>query len=102
MWLVNKLKGFIFLVLVFVSSLLGSLVFGGFLLPVFFLRPALYRHLYDYMIGLWLWFAAVSFFSGVYKMNDLVLVFSCNHVCICISADDGDSDLPRSRNENAG
>jgi len=61
-WLVNKLKGFLFLVLLFVSSLLGSLVFGGFLLPVFFLHPAVFRHLYDYMIGLWLWFAAVRLF----------------------------------------
>jgi len=62
-WFVNKFKGFIFLVLVFLSSFLGSLVFGGFLLPIFFFRPAVYRHLYDYMIGLWLWFAAVRLFS---------------------------------------
>jgi len=59
---VNKLKGFMFLVLLFLSSFLGSLVFGGFLLPVFFLRPSVFRHLYDYMIGLWLWFAAVRLF----------------------------------------
>jgi len=59
---VNRLKGFLFLVLLFLSSFLGSLVFGGFLLPIFFLRPAVYRHLYDYMIGLWLWFAAVRLF----------------------------------------
>jgi len=65
-WRVNKLKGFMFLVLLFVSSLFGSLVFGGFLLPVFFLRPATYRHLYDYMIGLWLWFAAVRLFSDFF------------------------------------
>jgi len=58
----NKFKGFIFLVLLFLSSFLGSLVFGGFLLPIFFLHPAVYRHLYDYMIGLWLWFAAVRIF----------------------------------------
>jgi len=61
-WLVNKLKGFMFLVLLFLSSFLGSIVFGGFLLPVFFVRPAVYRRLYDYMIGLWLWFAAVRIF----------------------------------------
>jgi len=61
-WLVSKLKGFMFFVLLFISSFLGSLVFGGFLLPVFFIRPAIYRHLYDYMIGLWLWFAAVRLF----------------------------------------
>jgi len=59
---VNKLKGVVFLVLLFVSSFLGALVFGGFLLPIFFLRPAIFRHLYDNMIGLWFWFAAVRFF----------------------------------------
>ena len=58
---VNKLKGVVFLVLLFVSSFLGALVFGGFLLPIFFLRPAIFRHLYDNMIGLWFWFAAVRF-----------------------------------------
>jgi len=62
-WFVNKFKGFIFFVLLFLSSFLGSLVFGGFLLPIFFLRPAAYRQLYDYMIGLWLWFAAVRLFG---------------------------------------
>ena len=55
----NKFKGFIFFVLLFLSSFFGTLVFGGFLLPVFFLHPAVYRHFYDCMIGLWLWFAAV-------------------------------------------
>jgi len=59
-WCVNKLKGFMFVVLLFFSSFWGSLVFGGFLLPIFFLWPSAYRQLYDYMIGLWMWFAAVS------------------------------------------
>jgi len=65
----NKFKGFMFLVLLFFSSFFGSLVFGGFLLPIFFVRPAVYRHLYDYMIGLWLWFAAVRMFFSGYRLQ---------------------------------
>jgi len=62
---VQKLKGFTFLILLFLSSFFGTLVFGGFLLPVFFFRPSVLRHLYDYMMGLWLWFAAVRYFYSV-------------------------------------
>jgi len=79
----NKLKGFMFVVLLFFSSFFGSLVFGGFLLPVFFLRPAVYRHLYDYMIGLWLWFAAVSMFS----VQAAGMLFSCTLAAHSVSLD---------------
>jgi len=59
--LVNKFKGFVFVVL-FYLSFLGSVVFGSFLLPIFFLHPAVYRHLYDCMFGFGLWFVAVRLF----------------------------------------
>ena len=71
----KKLKGFVFLVLLFLSSFLGSLVFGGFTLPLFFLRPAVYRYFYDYMIGLWMWFAAVRFFASFDTRQHIICVY---------------------------
>jgi hypothetical protein len=59
MAMVSRLKALLFAVLLFVTSFFGGMVFGGCLLPLFFFRPGLYRYLFYYLIGSWLWLAAV-------------------------------------------
>jgi len=56
---VCRIKAVSFVVMLFFSSFFGAVAFGGCLLPVFFVRPVRYRQLFDYMIGIWLWMAAV-------------------------------------------
>ena len=63
MTLEAKIRGIFVVFMLFWSSFFGAIFVGGTLLPVFFLRPQLYRVLFDFMVGSWECYTAVSILS---------------------------------------
>lgn len=55
MSVLSQIKAVLFLVLLLVTSILGSLCVNGALLPILLVRPQLYRWLFDFGNGLWQW-----------------------------------------------
>ena len=74
MSVLSQIKAILFLVLLLVTSILGSLCVNGTLLPILLVRPQLYRWLFDFGNGLWQWQVAVS--PSGYDCCD----FCCNNI----------------------
>ncbi len=58
--MLHKVKGFLFAVLVYLSSSLGIIFFAGWCLPIVFFSRRLFRAVMDFHVGFWFNYAAVS------------------------------------------
>ena len=59
----NLLAGTIFMLILYFSSLFGSIFILGPALPVLWLNPSMFRSYADFALGLWLALPTVSFLS---------------------------------------
>ena len=58
--MINVLKGWLYMLLLFVTSTFGVIFMAGPILPIFFINPKLFRLIFDQFLGLWEYNTAVS------------------------------------------
>lgn len=76
----GRLNGVIFVLLLFLSSLLGSIFILFPFIPLGFLLPKTFRFLADRFVGYWTTFPAVSFVDFIYEKVGSLLVHDFIHV----------------------
>lgn len=71
----SKVKALVFMLVLLLTSAVGTLCVNGLLMPLLLFRPRLYRLLFDLFIGLWEWQASVSASRMYFDMFSLPVCF---------------------------